>query len=175
MPIALLLAMQAAGMVIDYLGTRQQAQFAEYGAKIYQAGLEANIYQTRLETEDASLQAIKNLRQNMGSQIAVMAARGTSMAGGNPVALLSESVNNFNSDERVRRLNQMGKEGQLRSGKAISMLQSQSETSKLWQGFSSRSINKFSSSGYSSGSSAGTSAYGMTNISSGSNWAQGIK
>lgn len=175
MPIYLLLAMQAAGMIVDYFGTKQQAAMNEQGAKLQQAGIEANIYQTRLETEDASLQAMQKLRQNMGTQIATMAARGTKAGAGSSLSLLEEGVGNFFSDERVRRLNQMGREGQLRAGKVMSMLQNQSENSKLWQGFAQRTINRFptSAAGWSGGASAfsgssasGSGSFGMTNIGS---------
>lgn len=146
MPIWLLLAMQAAGMVTDYLGTKKQSRTANYGAQLEQQGIEANIYQTRLEAEDASLRALQNLRQTVGTQIAVMSARGTNPGAGSALAFMNESINNFKSDERVRRLNQMGRENQLRAGKVNSMLTSQSENSKLWQSFAGRSINRIPSS-----------------------------
>ena len=141
----LLLAMQAAGMITDYFGTKNQDQLMKMGMKIQQAGIEANIYQTRVESQDASLQAMKQLRQTMGTQIATMAARGTSTAGGSAVSLLTESIGNFNSDEKIRRLNLLGRENQLRAGKAMSQLQYSSDSSKLWQGFAQRTISKFPS------------------------------
>jgi hypothetical protein len=67
---------------------------------------------------------------------------------------MNESVSEFNSDERVRRLNGMGRENQLRTGAAISRLKNQSENSKLWQGFATRSLNRFPS------TYAGWKAYG---------------
>lgn len=165
----LLAAMQAAGMIVDFLGTKNQNDMMNMGMKVQQAGIEANIYQTRLESEDASLQAMKQLRQTMGSQIAIMAARGTSTAGGSAVSLLNESLANFNSDERIRKLNLLGRENQLRAGSAMSRLQYSSDTSKLWQSFASRTFNKFptSVSGWGGGSSSafsGSSAsgFGMT-------------
>jgi hypothetical protein len=146
MPWAFLLAFQASGMIIDYLGTRHQQLLSEMGARAEQSGIEANIQQTRLETEQASLQAMRNLRQTMGTQIAAFAARGTATNAGSSLTALTESLSNFNSDERVRRLNAMGKENQLRGGAAISRLNSMSENSKLWQGFGTRTLNRFPSS-----------------------------
>lgn len=143
MPYALLLAMQAAGMVTDFLGTRNQADLMNQGMKVQQAGIAANIEQTRLETEDASLQSMKSLRQTLGTQIATFAARGTSTAAGSATSLLNENFANFNADERMRRLNQVGKENQLRAGGLISRLQNSGDTSKLWQGFASRTFNSF--------------------------------
>lgn len=165
----LLLAMQAAGMITDYFGTKNQDQLMKMGMKVQQAGIEANLYQTRLESQDASLQAMKQLRQTLGSQIATMAARGTSTAGGSAVSLLNESQANFNSDEKIRRMNLLGRENQLMANKTMSRLQYSSDSSKLWQSFAQRTFNKFptSVSGwqqmFSSGSAAGASqGFGMT-------------
>ena len=143
MPFALLLAMQAAGMVTDYIGARNQADMMKMGMQVQQAGIESNIAQTRLETEDSSLQSMKQLRQTLGSQIAIFSARGTRTSAGSAVGILNQSQSNFNSDERVRRLNSLGKENQLRSGAAISRLQNSSDNAKLWTGFASRTINRF--------------------------------
>ena len=135
MPFALLLAMQAAGMVVDYMGAKQQAEFSKMGLKLQQAGLEANLYQTRAETEDASLQAMKELRQNLGSQIAVNAARGTSSGAGSSLSLFNESIGNFNADERMRRMNQLGRENELKAGGTIASLNQKSDNTKLWTSF----------------------------------------
>lgn len=166
MPITLLLAMQASGMITDYFGAKSEANMMKLGIKVQRAGIEANIAQLKLETEDQSLQAIKQLRQSLGSQIAIMAARGTSTAGGSSVSLLNESVNNFNTDERIRRLNALGKENQLRAGNASSILQYNSDVSKLWQGFSSRTVNRFPSNleGWKNFYSQGREAFGLTKV-----------
>lgn len=142
MPFALLLAMQAAGMVVDYMGTENQSKIAAMGAKVERAGMEANLYQTRLESEDQSLQALKTLRSNMGTQLAIFSARGTNPGAGSALGLLTESVGNFNSDERMRRMNLLGREASIKAGKSISMLNQSAEKSKLWQGFASRTTNK---------------------------------
>lgn len=142
MPFALLLAMQAAGMVVDYLGTENQSKLAAMGAKAEQAGLETNLYQTRLEAEDASLQQLKQLRQTMGTQLAVFAARGTNPGAGSALGVLTESVGNFNADERMRRMNLLGREAAIKGGMSISRLNQSSSNNKLWSGFASRTINK---------------------------------
>lgn len=168
MPVYLLLAMQAAGMIVDYFGTKNQDQLMKMGMKVQQAGIDSEIEMTRLQSQDASLQAMRQLRQTMGTQIATMAARGTAAGAGSAFSLLTESVGNFNSDERIRKLNLLGKENQLRAGKAMSRLQYSGDSSKLWQGFAQRTINKFPSSvsgwqgmGQAAGGSQG---FGMTSI-----------
>ena len=131
----LLLAMQAAGMVVDYLGTKNQQDFAEYGAKIQQAGMDAQLMQTRLEAEDASLQGLRSLRQQLGTQAAIFAERGTRSGAGTAALFTNEAVSNFNADERTRRINLLGRKNELKGQKAISILQQKGEKSKMWQGF----------------------------------------
>lgn len=142
MPIALLLAMQAAGMIVDWLGTQEQQRIANMGAKIQQAGIEANIQQTRLEAEDESVQALINLRKQLGAQAAIFAARGTAQGAGNSVLFTQESISDYKSDERMRRMNLLGRENELKAGGLISKLNQQGQNTKLWQGFAQRSMNR---------------------------------
>lgn len=169
MPFALLLAMQAAGMIVDWLGTQNQQRLADMGAKIQQAGIAANIEQTRLETEDASLQALKNLRQALGSQAAVFAARGTKSGAGSALSFMEGSIANFSADERTRRINLLGNINALKAGGVISKLNQSGYNSKLWQGFAQRTINRFGSAEFGGGGGgsgigaskfAGASGYG---------------
>lgn len=167
MPFELLLAMQAAGMVTDFFGTMKQQKLGEMGLKIQQAGIKANINQTRLETEEASLAAMKDLNKNMGTQIAVNAARGTSTAGGSALAIMNESLGDFNADERMRRINQMSRENELKAGSVIAGLNQSGQNSKLWQGFASRTVNTISTNpkawGFNAPKKSG-SGYGLTSI-----------
>ena len=146
MPFALMLAMQAAGMIVDYMGTQHQQQLMDMGLKIQQAGIESNVEQTRLEAEDESLQSLKKLRQTLGTQIATFAARGTSTAAGSAVGIMQGSIGNFNTDERMRRMNLLAKTNSLKGEGLISQLNNAGESSKLWQGFAQRTINRFPSS-----------------------------
>jgi hypothetical protein len=162
--IYLLLAMQAAGMITDYFGAKNQDQLMKMGMKIQQAGIESELEMTRLESQEGSLAATKQLRQTMGTQIANMAARGTAMGAGSAFSLLNESVANFNADEKVRKLNLLGKENQLRAQSAMSRLQYSGDSSKLWQGFAQRTINRFPSSvsGWQGMGQAAGQGFGMT-------------
>lgn len=139
---ALLLAMQAAGMVVDWLGSEDQAEKAEEAAEMQRIGIEANIRQNRIETEDSSLQALKNLRKNLGSQAALFAARGTKQGAGTAMTFMSQSISNFNSDERLRRINLFNTETALNVGMNISHLNQEANNSKIWQGFAQRSFNR---------------------------------
>lgn len=169
MPLALLLAMQAAGMVVDWIGTRNQQEMAAMGAQLQQAGIEASIEQTRLETEDASVEALKRLRKTIGSQAALFAARGTKSGAGTALSIVSDTVGNFASDERVRRINQLGKENTLRAGGVISSLNASGEKSKLWQGFAQRTFSNLpvGSLGSLGGGGGGSGAFSGSRASAG--------
>jgi hypothetical protein len=166
MPFELLLAMQAAGMITDYMGVKNQQGLMSQGAQVEQAGIDAEIEQTKLETADASLQGLTQLRQNIGSQMAVFAARGTSTSAGNAFQIINNTVGNFNADERIRRINQLGKMNELKAGKTISILNQAGGSSKLWQGFASRTINRFPSSvaGWKQGIKDAKEAFGLTSL-----------
>jgi len=166
MPIYLLLAMQAAGMVTDLIGSFNQQRLMKMGFKLQNAGIEANVAQLETEAADESLNSMKNLRQTIGSQIAAFSARGTDVGAGSALSIFTESIGNFNQEEKERRLNVLGKKNQLRAGAAISRLQNNSDISQLWQGFASRTINRFPSSlsGWQQGIKSTKEGFGLTKI-----------
>lgn len=141
---ALLLAMQASGMVVDWLGKNEQVKLGRIGAQIEQAGITANIAQSRLEAEDASLQSLKQLRQNLGTQAAVFAARGVRSGAGNALSFMTESVSNFKADERMRKINQLGREAELKAGSTLSKLHQQTRENTIWNQFRTDVFNKIS-------------------------------
>ncbi len=165
MPWAFLLALQAAGMTIDWFGKRQQVAMGRMGAKIEQAGIDANVAMNRLEAEDASLQAMKQLRMTLGSQAAIQAARGTNAGVGSALMVGRESESNFNSDERVRRMNLLGREASLKAGKAISSLHQDANEAEIWSQFRTSAFDKIGTAaiGYKAGGVAGAakSTYGF--------------
>jgi hypothetical protein len=165
MPFAFLLAMQASGMIVDFFGSLNEQDMMDRAQALQEQNIRRNIEQIKLASENESLSSMKDLRQILGSQIAVMAARGTANAG-SAIGIFNESVSNFNADERTRRMNLMAKEEQLRQGIAISRLQNSTEVSRLWQGFASRTLNRFPSSlsGWQEGIKQTKSAFGLTSI-----------
>jgi hypothetical protein len=139
--LGILLGMQAAGMIVDYTQTRRQQGLIQAGREIEQAQYEANLESLRAQTEQESLYAMKQLRQNIGTQIAVQAARGTSSAGGTASTLRQTSMAAFSEDERVRRMNQLAKEADLRAGNVLSGLHALSSQTQLGQAMQQRFIN----------------------------------
>ena len=169
MPFAFLLALQASGMVVDWLGRNQQIELSRMGAEIEQAGINANIATSRVQAEDQSLMAMKQLRQNLGTQAALLAARGIRSGAGNAALAPNESIGNFNADQRMARINQLAKEAQYRASGTLSKLHQQTFENNTWNEFRSNVINKIPTNAFGGGSSspfAGSSAsgFGLTRV-----------
>ena len=140
MPFSFLLALQASGMVMDWYGKSEQIRLGKMGEQIEQANINSNIATSRLQTEEDTLSSMKKLRQNLGSQAVMMAARG--VRGPMSTVLSNESVGNFNADSRIRRINQMGNEAALRAQKLISNLHEKTFENNTWNEFRQGVINK---------------------------------
>ena len=147
MPIGFLLALQASGMVVDWLGKNEQVRMSKMGEQVEQAGIAANIQTARLQAEDESLQSMKALRQNLGTQAALFAARGTAAGAGTAVLSANESISNFNADQRMRKLNEQGNEARIKAGGVLSSLHETAFENKTWNDFTRNVINKIPTSG----------------------------
>lgn len=137
----ILLGMQAAGMVIDYTQTRRQQGLVKAGREIEQAQYEANLEALRAQSAQESLASMQQLRQNIGTQIAVQAARGTSSAGGTAVSLRTASQSAFQQDEQTRRMNLLAKEADLRASNVLSGLHATASETQLGQAMTGRFLN----------------------------------
>lgn len=137
----ILLGMQAAGMVIDYTQTRRQQGLIKAGREIEQAQYEANLEALRAQSAQESLASMQQLRQNIGTQIAVQAARGTSTAAGTAVSLRTASQSAFQQDEQTRRMNLLAKEADLRASNVLSGLHATASETQLGQAMTGRFLN----------------------------------
>lgn len=171
MPLALLLAMQAAGMVVDWWGSKQQVALSRMGTQVELAGINANIAQNTASYEEDSLAAMKELRQNLGTQAAYLAAKGTRGNAGSALVVTNQSISRSNADERMRRMNMLSREGQLRANKTLAQLHQAGTEQDIWNSFAKRTINRIptSTSGGGGGDVYGTalskgasSSFGLT-------------
>ena len=137
-----MLAAQGAGMIIDYMGRENQIELGRQGEAMQQQNISEQIQTSRLQTEDASLQAMKQLRMNLGTQAATLAARGIRSGAGTAALFGNESVGNFNADERIRKVNQRGNEAALKAGGMIASLHQQTAEANTWNEFRTNAINK---------------------------------
>jgi hypothetical protein len=132
---AFLLAMQAAGLVTSIFSSQGKQKFIKLGQQLEQEQFSTNIQALRLESAESSLDEIKQLRQNISSQIAINAARGN--RGGSSYWTQNESVKNFENDERKRRMNLLAKESNLRAAHVLSGFQTLQSESQLGQALTS--------------------------------------
>jgi hypothetical protein len=160
----ILLGMQAAGMIVDYTQTRRQQGLIKAGREIEQAQYEANLAALRAQTEQESLNSMQQLRQNIGTQIAVQAARGTSTAAGTAVSLRTASQQAYQQDERTRRMNLLAKEADLRAGNALSGLHATASETQLGQAMTGRFLNMIPLSSITGGLGKKKGSFGMTEI-----------
>lgn len=133
-----LMAMQAAGAVMDTWGTSQQMALGQMGTQVELEQLETRLQEEQTAAALGSLQAMQRLRQVIASQNAIFAARGQKAGAGTAFFLGQESLRQHAMDERIRRMNLLSREAQLRAGGALTgMHQLKSET-ELGQALSRR-------------------------------------
>lgn len=136
---AFLLSMQAAGLVSSLYGAYSQDKYIKIGRKLEQEQYTANLSAIRLQSAESSLDEMKQLRQNIGTQIATQAARGN--RGGVSYAGINQSSKNFDSDERTRRMNLLAKESELRANHVLSGLHTLQSESQLGQSLTNTFLN----------------------------------
>lgn len=141
-PLGIMLGMQAAGMVVDYMGRENQIDLARQGEALEQQNINEQIQASRLKYEDASLQSMRQLRMNLGTQMASQAARGIRLGAGNSALVSNESIGNFNADQRMRRINQLSEESALKTSGMVSSLHEKAYESKNRNEFVNSAINK---------------------------------
>lgn len=136
---AFLLSMQAAGLVTSIFGARSQDKYIKIGRKLEQEQFETNLQALKLQSAEASLDEMKQLRQNIGTQIVSQAAKGN--RGAVSYAGINQSSNAFDSDERTRRMNLLAKESELRANHVLSGLHSLQAETQLGQSITSTFLN----------------------------------
>jgi hypothetical protein len=161
-----LVAMQAAGMIVDLSSYHSNQKIINMGRQLENAAFETNMQALKLESTEASIAEMKQLRENLGNQIATNAARGTSSSQGSALSLQQKSIGTFNADERTRRINLMAKESQLRANKVLSGLHTLRSETELGRAMVGRQIDKIPTS-------ATVEAFGKTDL--GKKWGFGIK
>src|SRR6185503_461650 len=132
---AFLLSMQAAGLVSSIFGSKSQEKYIKLGRELEQNQYSANLEAIRLQSAESSLDEMKQLRQNIGTQIANNAAKGN--RGGTSYTGIQKSSTNFNKDERSRRMNLLAKESELRANHVLSGLHSLQSETQLGQSLTS--------------------------------------
>ncbi len=128
---AFLLAWQAAGLVTSLFAAKSQYKTIETGRRLEQEQFSTNMEALKLQSAEASLDEMKQVRQNIGSQIVTNAARGN--RGGSSYWGIEQSSTSLAKDERTRRMNLLAKESELRSSHILSGLHTNQSETQLGQ------------------------------------------
>ena len=151
-----LLAMIASGVVMDYFGTEQQKKLGRIGEDTEQSAIDAQLAMTRAKYEEETLMGMENLRKNLGSQLAIQAARGNASYAGSAIALQQDSMESASKDQSARDLNLLSNETLLKNARYMSTVNRLSAESQAKQGFWKNTFNA-----------AGQAAMTASNASSG--------
>lgn len=130
---AILLSMQAAGAIFSLTQAHSNQKLIQKGRELEKSAFEANLETIRLQSAEDSLSEMKALRENVADQIANNAARGVSSGAGSAARGISKSEQIASKDERVRRMNLLAKENQLRANDVLSGLHTLTSETKLGQ------------------------------------------
>lgn len=126
---AFLLSMQAAGLVFSLHEKKTQMGYIQQGRALEKAAIDANLEQLNYEYQEQSLNSMKQLRQNLGTQAVMNAARGTKSGVGTALVKTQSAISAQSQDEQARRMNLLAKEANLRASNVLSGLHTlQSET-----------------------------------------------
>ena len=153
---------------MDFAGMEQQRKLGRKGESAEQAAIDAQLAMTRTQSEDQALQNMINLRKNLGSQLAVQAARGTSSSAGSAFALQQESIGTFGRDEAARKLNLLSNETLLKNAKYMSTFNRLSAESQAKQKFFKNTLSTAGSAAMMGGSGGGASSGAGASTSSAS-------
>lgn len=126
---AFLLSMEAAGAIASIWDNKNKQRAIQQGRDLEKAAYEANMEALNYDAQQESIDAIKSLRKNLGTQMAINAARGTQIGTGTAAVKANQSVGAYQNDEQRRRMNLLAKEANLRATHVLSGLHTlESET-----------------------------------------------
>lgn len=132
MTMGFLISLQAAGSILSWNDSKKRMDMMRQGNAVDKAAADRNIQALGFQAEEESFQEMMQLQQNLSTQLAQQAARGTG-GGGSASALAADSVRSASRDESKRRMNLLAKQTDLRAGKALSGLELLSSETKLGQ------------------------------------------
>lgn len=146
---AFMVGMQIAGSIVSIFGASQQQKMIALGRQVSNAQLQTNLSAIQAKSSEAALEEMKQLRQNIGSQIAIQAARGTASGAGSARSLQQDAFSKFGQDELTRRMNLLSNEASLRAGNALSGLHTLQSESQLGRSVTSTLFNTLSTNDFS--------------------------
>lgn len=132
MTMGFFISLQAAGSILSWNDTKKRISMMHTGNAVDNAATQRNLEALGLQAASESYDEMRKLQENLSTQLAVQAARGTG-GGGSASALAESSVRSASRDESRRRMNLLAKQTDLRAGKALTGLELLSSETKLGQ------------------------------------------
>jgi len=134
MTLSFYVAMQAAGAIGSFLDTQSRIQMLQLGKSVDDAMYNANMATIEANAAKGSQASMDALRENLGTQLVVQAARGTG-GGGTAGALANKSVKSTQEDLAQGRLNLMAQKANLKTQHIKSGLEVLASETQLGQQF----------------------------------------
>jgi len=128
-----LLSMQAAGVVTSLWSSHGAQKQIQQGRDMEKAGIEMNMAANNYEFQEASLASMQALRQNLGTQAVMQAARGVSTGTESSVGQAQKSISSQGGDQEARRMRMLAREAELRASNVLSGLHTMKSETQLGQ------------------------------------------
>lgn len=119
----LLLAAQAAGVGLNLYANKQQSKIEGLGYQLEEGQLNVRMQQELLVASQQQLSDLNRLQENMATQRAVFAARGTNPGQGSARTIMEASSKAYQEDERARKLNTDFRKNYIESLKRIQRIE----------------------------------------------------
>jgi hypothetical protein len=130
---AFLLSMQAAGVVVSMWSKHSADKQIQQGRAIEKAGIEMNMAANNYEFQETSLASMQELRQNLGTQAVMQAARGVSTGTESSVGQAQKSISSQKGEQEARRMRLLAREAELRASNVLSGLHTMQSETQLGQ------------------------------------------
>jgi len=125
-----LLSMQAAGVVVSIYDKQSKEKLIQQGRSMEKTGIEMNMAANNYEFQESSLASMRALRQNLGTQAVMNAARGNASGTESAVGNVEKSVATQGADQEARRMKMLAHDAELRAQditSGLSVLKSETE------------------------------------------------
>jgi len=134
---AFLLSMQAAGVVTSIWESQGAQKQIQQGRALEKAGIEMNMAANNYEFQESSLESMKQLRANIGTQSVMNAARGNAGGTEGAATQTQKSVKAASGDVEAKRMRMLAREADLRAANVLSGMHTLESETELGRKISS--------------------------------------
>jgi len=132
----LMLSLQAAGVITSIFSHKSAQSTIQQGQALEKAGIEMNLAANNYEFQESSLNSMRQLRQNLGTQAVMQAARGNAAGTELTVGANQQSISAQSGDQSARRMKMLAREAELRASNVLSGLHTLKSETELGRSLS---------------------------------------